>query len=150
MSPRHDELSAMQLLQRMFEVEMNFMKSDTHDVQALAEAFHPDVVVHEPASLPYAGDWQGLEGVGALFHRMNEVWSAMSEEDLEALGSGDTVLMTCRLTLTARSNAVRITQPFAEVLRFRDNLLIDGTPFYHDTSAIMSAIGSVRAGTVSG
>ena len=140
----------MQLLQRMFEVEMNFMKSDAHDVQTLADAFHPDVVVHEPASLPYAGDWRGLEGLGALFHRMNEVWSAMSVDDLEALGSGDTVLMTCRLTLTARSNAVRITQPFAEVLRFQDNLLIDGTPFYHDTSAIMNAIGSVRAGTVWG
>lgn len=133
----------MQLLQRMFDVEMRFMKSDARDLQMLAEAFHPDVIVHEPASLPYAGDWRGLEGVGALFQRMNDIWSVVSVDSLEALGSGDTVMMTCKLTLTLRSSGVTISQPFAEVLRFRDDLLIDGTPFYYDTGVIMGAIGNM-------
>ena len=60
-------LTALQLLERMFEVEMKFIRSGSNNVEAHAEAFHSDVVVHEPASLPYPGDWKGLEGVGALF-----------------------------------------------------------------------------------
>ena len=44
-------------------------------MNTLAEAFHPYVVVYALASLPYPGDWEGLEGVGVLFRKMREVWS---------------------------------------------------------------------------
>ena len=118
-------LTALQLLERMFEVEMKFIRLESNDVEALAKAFHSDVVVHEPASLPYPGDWKGLEGVGALFGKMREVWSDMRVDDLTAAREGDTA----------------ITQPFVEVLRFQDERLIEGTPFYYDTSEIVSALG---------
>lgn len=135
------QLTAMQLLERMFEVELQFIGGKTDDIAALGRAFHPDVVVHEPASLPYAGDWKGLSGVGALFRKMNHVWSDLKVEDLQAVRSNDQVFMSCTLHLTARANGAKITQPFAEVLRFQNDLLIDGTPFYHDTSEIVSALG---------
>ena len=45
-------LTAMQLLERMFEVEMKFIRSGSDDVDALAEAFHPDVVVHDRGLYP--------------------------------------------------------------------------------------------------
>jgi ketosteroid isomerase-like protein len=132
--------SAVELLDRMFEVELRFLQSATADLALLATAFHPDVVVHEPQSLPYAGDWKGLEGVGALFRRMREVWSNLSVEGLEAARDGDTVFMTCTLHLTARQSGNRITQPFAEVLRFKESRLVEGTPFYHDTAQIAAAV----------
>ncbi len=134
-------LTAMQLLERMFEVEMKFIQSGSDEVEALAEAFHPNVVVHEPASLPYPGDWKGLEGVGALFRKMREVWSDMKVEDLTAAREGDTVFMACTLHLTCRTRGVAIKQPFAEVLRFQGERLIEATPFYYDTSEIVSALG---------
>jgi ketosteroid isomerase-like protein len=136
-----DQVTALELLEHMFEVEMRFLKSDADDVSLLARAFHRDVVVHEPASLPYAGDWRGLEGIGALFQRMREVWSDVRVENLEAVRSGDTVFMACTLHLTSRANGTAVEQPFAEVLRFADGLLLDGTPFYHDTSEIVAALG---------
>lgn len=136
----NDQSIALQLLQRMFEVEMHFLKSDEKDPKMLASAFHPEVVVHEPASLPYAGDWRGLEGIGALFLKMREVWSDMGVEGMEAVRSGDTVFMTCTLRLTTRATGATIEQPFAEVLRFEDRLLRDGTPFYYDTAAIVAAL----------
>jgi ketosteroid isomerase-like protein len=131
----------MQLLERMFEVEMKFIRSGSNDVEALAEAFHSDVVIHEPASLPYPGDWKGLEGVGALFGKMREVWSDMRVDDLTATREGDTVFMACTLHITSRTTGAAIIQPFAEVLRFQDERLIEGTPFYYDTSEIVSALG---------
>ena len=134
-------LSAMELLKRMFDVELRFLQSDEPDLQMLATAFHPDVVVREPKSLPYAGDWDGLPGVGALFRRMREVWSDLKVEHLEATRAGGTVFMTCTIHLTSRATGVSVTQPFAEVLRFKNDLLIEGTPFYYDTAEILAAIG---------
>jgi ketosteroid isomerase-like protein len=140
MSQDQDHTSATTLLERMFEVELRFVGSDSADVALLASAFHPDVVVHEPKSLPYAGDWRGLDGIGALFREMREVWSNLAVDDLEATRDGDTVFMTCTLHLTSRASGATITQPFAEVLRFKEERLIEGTPFYYDTAEIVAAI----------
>jgi hypothetical protein len=109
-------LLAMELLSRMFDVELRFLRSDEPDLRMLATAFHPDVVVHEPKSLPYAGDWLGFEGIGALFRRMREVWSDLKVDRLKATRDGDTVFMACTIHLTSRATGVSITQPFAEEL----------------------------------
>jgi ketosteroid isomerase-like protein len=132
--------SAMELLERMFAVELRFLQQDEADLDLLATAFHPDVVVHEPASLPYAGDWRGLGGIGRLFRTMRATWSDLSVDGLQAAKTGDTVFMTCSLNLTARSSGRALTQPFAEVLRFDGGRLIEGTPFYFDTAEITAAL----------
>lgn len=132
---------ALELLKHMFEVEMRFIQSDSADVEQLADAFHRDVVIHEPASLPYPGDWKGLEQLAALFRKMREVWSDISVDGLEAARDGDIVFMRCTLSMTCRANSARILQPFAEVLRFEGGLLVDGTPFYFDTAEIVAALG---------
>lgn len=134
-------MTAMELLTRMFDVELRFLQSDKPELRMLATAFHPDVVVHEPKSLPYAGDWTGFEGIGALFRRMREVWSDLKVEKLETTRDGDAVFMACTIHLTSRATGVSVAQPFAEVLRFKNDLLIEGTPFYYDTAEILSAIG---------
>ncbi|HKP23748.1 MAG TPA: nuclear transport factor 2 family protein [Dongiaceae bacterium] len=138
-------LSAMDLLKRLFDVELRFLQSDKPDLQALATAFHPEIVVHEPMSLPYAGDWDGLAGVGALFRKMRDVWSDLRVEQLDATRECDTVYMACTIHLTSRATGASITQPFAEVLRFKEDLLIEGTPFYYDTAEILAAIGGVKS-----
>jgi ketosteroid isomerase-like protein len=140
----HGKHTAAELLQRMFEVEMRFVGSGPEgtleDVAVLASAFHPDVVVHEPASLPYSGDWKGFRGVGDLFRTMRQTWSDMRVDGMQAVRDGDTVFMTGTLRLTARANGATISQPFAEVLRFKDELVVEGTPFYYDTSEIVAAL----------
>ena len=134
------DFSAMGLLERMFAVELRFLQQDEADLDLLTTAFHPDVVVHEPASLPYAGDWRGLDGIGRLFRTMRATWSDLSVDGLQAAKSGDVVFMTCTLRLTARSSGRTLTQPFAEVLHFEGGRLIEGTPFYFDTAAIRAAL----------
>lgn len=137
-----NQLTAMEFLERMFEIELAFIQSGSEDVEPLAEAFHPDVVVHEPQSLPYSGDWQGLHGVAALFYKMREVWSDMKVENLTAAREGATVFMTCTLHLTCRVSGLAMTQPFAQVLRLQHERLIEATPFYYDTVELNSALTS--------
>jgi hypothetical protein len=70
-----EQPTSAQLLTRLFEVERRFLRSDSGTADLLITAFDPDVVIHEPASLPYPGDWCGLEGVTALFRAVRETWS---------------------------------------------------------------------------
>ena len=136
--------TATELLENMFDVEMRFLQSGSGNIEMLTSAFHRDVVVHEPHSLPYAGDWNGLEGIASLFQTMHESWSGVAVENLQAAQADDIVFMSCTLSLTAGANGVTIKQPFAEVLRFRDGRLIEGTPFYYDTSEILAALAKPK------
>jgi ketosteroid isomerase-like protein len=139
--------TAMELLENMFDVEMRFLQSGSGNIDLLTGAFHRDVVVHEPQSLPYAGDWNGLEGIAALFHKMQESWSNVAVENLQAAQNNDIVFMSCTLSLTSRANGMTIKQPFAEVLRFKDDRLFEGTPFYYDTSEILTALAKPTPAT---
>jgi ketosteroid isomerase-like protein len=140
----HASAQARGLVEKMFAAEFAFMKSGGVDRSVLVPAFHPDVVIHEPASLPYAGDWHGLEGVSALMRRMGETWSDMSVDGLEIAGTARRAFLGCRLRLVARATGVTIQQPFAEWLRFEDGRLIEGTPFYFDTAELATAVAGAR------
>jgi hypothetical protein len=66
---------------------------------------------------------------------------------------GNTVFMACTLHLTSRARGRSITQPFAKVLRFKGDRLIDGTPFYYDTAAVTALLrwgGRLLRGTLPG
>ena len=134
--------AAITFLDRLFEAEFGFVKSDADGAAAFAGIFDPDAVIHQPAGLPYRGDWRGLDGVTAMFKAMRETWADMQMADIEATMSGDVLFMTGRLTLTSRSTGKTILQPFAEVLRLKGGKLLDGTPFYYDTAEIQAAIGA--------
>ena len=137
---REETPSSMHILERMFQAEMSFMGSDSKDIGILAGAFHPDVVVHEPTSLPYSGDWKGLDGIAGLMHQMNRAFSKMAVDELNCSGPPAKLHVSCTLHLTSRATGVSITQPFAEILRFENGLLIEGTPFYFDTTEIQAAL----------
>jgi hypothetical protein len=131
---------ARTLVERMFAVEMAFMGSNPRDVGQLATAFAEDVVVREPHSLPYGGNWIGLDGISALITRMSDVWSDMRIADLEVTGSPERAYLSCELTMVSRMSGKTIIQPFCERLDFREGRLIDGIPFYYDTQALLDVI----------
>ncbi|MBP1848238.1 ketosteroid isomerase-like protein [Rhizobium petrolearium] len=130
-------LDARAIVDRMFAVEMAFLTSNEKDIRQLAKAFADDVVVREPASLPYGGDWRGLDGIARLFDRMNDVWSNMDLKELHVTGAPDRIHLSCTLTMVARSTGKSITQPFCEFLHFRDGRLAEGIPFYYDTKELL-------------
>jgi ketosteroid isomerase-like protein len=134
------QAAALAFLNRLFEAEFGFVTSDADGAAAFDGIFDADAVIHQPAGLPYRGDWRGLDGVTRMFKAMREIWSDMQMADIEATMSGDLLFMTGRLTLESRATGKTIVQPFAEVLRLKDGKLLDGTPFYYDTAEIQAAI----------
>ncbi len=73
---------------------------------------------------------------------MGAAWSQVQLGPITSVRDGDTVMMSSVIHLTARTSGARIQQPFAEVLRFDEGRLIEGTPFYHDTAQLMKALGN--------
>lgn len=134
-------IKAMEILNRMFTAEMQFMHSDGSDLSGIKAAFHPDIVVHEPNSLPYAGDWRGYEELGRLHKIMHNTWSSLMTENMHATIDGDTLFMGCTLVATARHSGKEIRLPFAEILKIKDDLVVEAFPYYYDTVAVNTALG---------
>lgn len=47
----------------------------------------------------------------------------------------------CEVVATARNSGQDLRQPFAEVLKIKDGLVIEGAPYYYDTVAVSAAPG---------
>ena len=65
----------------------------------------------------------------------------MNVANLRAALDGGTLFTSCTLTATARDSGLTIEQPFAEVLKIEDGLVIEGTPFHYDTASSCAALG---------
>jgi hypothetical protein len=98
------------------------------------------IVVHEPASLPYPGDWCGYEELGRLFKTMHNTWSSMNIENMLATLDVDTLFMGYTLVATARLSEKEVRFPFAKILKMKDNLVIEAFPYYFDTALIKAVL----------
>jgi hypothetical protein len=131
-------MNPREILDNMFHAEMLFMEKN--DDSAIKQAFHPDIVVHEPESLPYAGDWSGYQELKQLWRMMNQCWESIAVEDMDVAINDNLLFLRCKLVTTSRKSAKTITQPFAQSLTIEDGLVKDVIPFYFDTSAIHQAL----------
>lgn len=111
LAPSKTHAAALRLLEPMFAAELGFMSSQPPDRSLLAAAFDPDVIVHEPATLPYSGDWWGLDGVAALITHMGEVWSEMEVRDLQAVRDQSRSYVTLRQSAAGVQLMQRIAGP---------------------------------------
>jgi ketosteroid isomerase-like protein len=131
---------AMGIINRMFTAEMQFFHTDGEEYSGVESVFHPDIVVQEPNSLPYAGDWYGYGELIKLWGKMNECWDSIKVEDMQTTIDDNSLFLTCTLIAKARKTGIEIRQPFSEYLELKDDLVVKAIPFYFDTVAIKEAL----------
>lgn len=106
------------------------------DLDLALSAIHPDGVLHEADSLPYAGDWHGHDGFRQLVGIM------LSSFDLKILGyevytsAPDTVTMKAEGTFTSKKSGRSSTMPLVEIYKIRDGLIVDADIYYKDAMEI--------------
>lgn len=120
------------------------MSSNGTDASALLEALHPEIVVHQAASLPFGGDWTGHDGFRRWLNAFTDCWDQLEVIDPEVheLGEGrlvSTVTMSARSRRTGRT----LLAPLCQLLRFEEGLLIEVRPFYWDTAEVNRVLGHV-------
>jgi hypothetical protein len=106
------------------------------DLEGVAKIVHPDIVVHEAASLPYGGTHTGRDAVLQLLAQL------YSMIDLDSIVVGDILFGSERAAAflevpfgdSASSQKVSVIETFV----IRDGLIGEIKPYYFDTAAFVA------------
>lgn len=74
--------------------------------------FDPDLVMHEPASLPFGGTYRGLEDFQRFYPAVRHYYDFDTWELLGVHGGGDTVFATTRVQVAGTSTVMYIAEQF--------------------------------------
>jgi ketosteroid isomerase-like protein len=85
---------------------------------AVAELMSEDFVIHEPATLPYGGEWRGRDALQRLYAHVMGFWRDPEVRWLELLGGERHTVALLDLTATAPETGQRFSQRIAEVTTF--------------------------------
>lgn len=135
--PTRDVLIAA--MERFYTAEGGFF-TGAHDFGPVADLLHRDVVVFEPDSLPYGGEWRGHDGFERLLSAMQETWSSISAQDAHYVVDGETVIVLVTMVAEAAGTKRIARNAISELVRFRDGLISEVRPFYWDTAAVNRAL----------
>jgi ketosteroid isomerase-like protein len=130
-------------LMRFYEAERRYSATGSAaDRNALLATLHPDIVLYQPESLPYGGEWRGREAFGNWLDAFVQAWTGVTPTDPAFHTCGtDTIISTVTMRATARSTGTEIIMPMCQVIRFTDELPIEWRNFAWDTAKMLDALG---------
>ncbi len=77
-----------------------------------------DLVIHEPPSLPYGGEWRGRDAMQRLYAHVMGYWDDPKVEWIDLLGGKSHSVALLHLTMTPKKGGQRFSQHVAEVTTF--------------------------------
>jgi ketosteroid isomerase-like protein len=107
------------------------------DLDSASGLLDENVVVHEPAGLPYGGEFQGIAG-----------WRKVTEHEISLMETelltpllfrdvdGETVLLTVKVRFTSRTTGRSAETDAVELLKVRDGRLTVIDVYYRDPGAV--------------
>jgi ketosteroid isomerase-like protein len=133
-------------LMRFYEAEARYSATgDTGDRSTLLATLHPDIVLYQPESLPYGGEWRGREAFGQWLDAFVQTWVGVTPTDPVFHTCGDdTLVSTVTMRASSRATGREIVMPICQVIRFSDDLPIEWRNFAWDTAKMLDAIKDER------
>lgn len=110
------------------------------DLTAAEQLFDPALRIHEPASLPYGGQYQGAAGLRQLFGRFAALYDDLAIPPSAIHDAGAFFVALTTLTGRAKATGARIEMPLCEIFVVRGGRVVSITPFYWDTALTRSAL----------
>ena len=129
-------------LRRFYAAESAYLAAGGGDFGPIAATLDPQVVIQQPASLPYGGEWRGHAGFEAWMRAFAQQWAAMDVTGSELLTSGDVVVSRSHVHATHRPTGRRLDWPLLQHFRFRGGRILELWPFYWDTATLVSLMQS--------
>ena len=107
------------------------------------------IVVLEPGSLPYGGEFHGLEGVRRHAAAWLRTWSPLQHGDERKLGpafvdAGDDVVVRWRLRARAPDGDRTLNMPMVSLYKLRDGKVVLVQMFYTDTVEVLQFLEGAR------
>lgn len=101
-----------------------------------------DFVIHEPASLPYGGEWRGKDALRRLYAHVMGYWSDPHVEWDELVGGERFTVALLRFTMTSKATGERFTQSVSEVTRFEHGKMAEMRIHYFDAAEVARQAGA--------
>ncbi|WP_218004193.1 nuclear transport factor 2 family protein [Nocardia araoensis] len=114
--------------------------TDGAGFEEMARHLAPDVVMHQASSLPYGGEWRGHDGFRRFLAAMGENWDGLWFDEQHFLRDEARVVVYSRGRLRARRTGRVLETSLLQWISFRDGLITEFRPYYHDTSAVLAAL----------
>lgn len=122
-------------------VETLYARARAGDWDGVEALLSPDLVIHEPASLPFGGDWTGRDALRRLFARVMGTWNDPRVEVETIVGDDRYVVALLRFTMTSKVTGRTFTQPVAEVSVIEAGLIREMRIHYFDTTEVAREAG---------
>lgn len=111
------------------------------DVATVKELVHPDCVTHEPADLPYGGEYVGPDGLLAMFGQIMQSFSFSVDGEPSLMPVGDgRVVVRMDATFTALKSGRTASFPVAEIYTVIDGQIVDIDVFYKEPAAVCTLL----------
>lgn len=122
-------------------VETLYARARAGDWDGVEALLSPDLVIHEPPSLPFGGDWTGRDALRRLFARVMGRWDDPRVEIETIVGDDRHVVALLRFTMTSKVTGRTFTQPVAEVSVIEAGLIRKMRIHYFDTNEVVREAG---------
>lgn len=137
------EASTADTLERFYGAEAAYVaaggpgKASFADV---AECLDPEVTLHQAPGLPYSGTWRGPEGIERFMAVMGEAWQSMEFLDQRCFIQGESVVVTNRVRLVARSTGQALDTRIVQEMTMREGRIHEIRPYYWEPAAVSAAL----------
>lgn len=130
---------AMTTLRAFYEAEAAYLTDGT-GFEEMTRYLAPDVVMYQASSLPYGGEWRSHDGFRRFIAAMSNSWDGLWFDDQQFVAGGDRIVVFSRGRLRARRTGRQLETSLLQWISFRDGLITEFRPYYHDTSAVLAAL----------
>ena len=129
-------------LRQFYAAESAYLFAAEPDFAPIAATLDPECIIHQPASLPYGGEWRGHAGFEAWMRAFTAVWSSLEVREPELFPLGEVLVSRSHVYATARRDSRKADWPLLQLFRFRNGRILELQPFYWDTAALLASINA--------
>lgn len=107
------------------------------DFSEMGAHFHPNIVVRQGPTVPFGGDWHGIDAIERFFAVFSETWSSLKLTETQYYEGETGVAVAMRMQATARSTGKHLDARVGHFFIFDDGLIREINVFYLDPVEVM-------------
>jgi uncharacterized protein YciI/ketosteroid isomerase-like protein len=131
-----------------------FKAVDRRDSEGVRAVYDENITIHEAASLPYGGDYHGLEGALRHGRGFRAAWDRFQPDEARGLdpqivADADHVVVLWRHEVVNAETGDRLDLPAVSVYRMEHTKIANSRMFHFDTAALLRFLERNVAGPAS-